>query len=159
MAEDDTDDAPEGGDADDEMAAAMAEMDAAGGGADADDDMAAAMAEMDAAGGGADADDDMAAAMAEMAAGGGGGTEIQAPGGDQAVYDVPVELSAVLGTAQIPVSQLLKMGRGAVLELDREIGDPIDIYVDKQMVGRGEVIVIEEKLGVTLNDTLKTPGS
>ena len=121
-----------------------------------DSEMAAAMAEMDAAGG-ADADDDLAAAMPEMdGEAGGGGAGLPGPGGDQAVYDVPVEISAVLGTAQIPVSQLLKMGRGAVLELDRIVGDPIDIYIDKQLVGRGDVIVMEEKLGITLYDTIKT---
>ena len=122
-------------------------------GTDDDSEMAAAMAEMD---GGAAGDDNMAAAIAETDAGG-GGAGLPGPGGDQAVYDVPVELSAVLGTAQIPVSQLLKMGRGAVLELDRIVGDPIDIYIDKQMVGRGDVIVLEEKLGITLNDTIRTP--
>ena len=104
--------AADGTDDDSEMAAAMAEMDAAGG-ADADDDLAAAMPEMDGEAGGGD---DMAAAMAETDAGG-GGAGLPGPGGDQAVYDVPVEISAVLGTAQIPVSQLLKMGRGAVLPI------------------------------------------
>ena len=143
--------AADGMDDDSEMAAAMAEMDAAGG-ADADDDLAAAMPEMDGEAGGGD---DMAAAMAETDAGG-GGAGLPGPGGDQAVYDVPVEISAVLGTAQIPVSQLLKMGRGAVLELDRIVGDPIDIYIDKQLVGHGDVIVMEEKLGITLYDTTKT---
>jgi flagellar motor switch protein FliN/FliY len=72
-----------------------------------------------------------------------------------AVYEVPVEISAVLGTAQIPVSQLLKMGRGAVLELDRLVGDPIDIYVNEQMVAKGEVMVVEDRLAITLTDTLK----
>ena len=120
-------------------------------GTDDDSEMAAAMAEMEAGGG-----DDMAAAMSEMDTRG-RGAELPGPGGDQAVYDVPVVISAVLGTAQIPVSQLLKMGRGAVLELDRIVGDPIDIYIDKQMVGRGDVIVMEEKLGITLYDTIKTP--
>jgi flagellar motor switch protein FliN/FliY len=75
----------------------------------------------------------------------------------EAVYDVPVELSAVLGTARVPVSRLLKMGRGAVLELDRVVGDPADIYVNKQMVARGEVVVIDDRLAVTLTDAVKTP--
>ena len=100
--------------------------------------------------------DEMEAAMAEMdAAGGGDAAEPPRPGGDQAIYDVPVEISAVLGTRQIQISQLLKMGRGAVLELDRLVGDPIDLYIDKQMVGRGEVLVIEDKIGVTLVNTIK----
>ena len=72
-----------------------------------------------------------------------------------AVYEVPVEISAVLGTAQIQVSQLLKMGRGAVLELDRNVGDPVDILVNNQMVARGEVVVVEDRLGVTVTETLK----
>lgn len=74
-----------------------------------------------------------------------------------AVYDVPVELSAVLGTTYIPVSQLLKMGRGAVLELDRAVGDPIDIYVNERLVARGEVMVVDDRLAVTLTETLKRP--
>ena len=75
-----------------------------------------------------------------------------------AVYEVPVEISAVLGTTQIPVSQLLKMGRGAVLELDRAVGDPIDIYVNERLVARGEVMVVDDRLAVTLTETLKRPG-
>lgn len=47
------------------------------------------------------------------------------------------------------------MGRGAVLELDRLVGDPIDLYIGKQMVGRGEVLIIEDKIGVTLVNTIK----
>lgn len=88
-------------------------------------------------------------------------TRAKAEGGTasdgQAVYDVPVELSAVLGTAHIPVSQLLKMGRGAVLELDRVVGDPVEIYVNSQLVARGEVVVVNDHLGVTLTNAIKTP--
>ena len=72
-----------------------------------------------------------------------------------AVYDVPVEISAVLGTVQIQVSQLLKMGRGAILELDRKVGDSVDILVNKQMVARGDIVVIEDRLGVTLTEDIK----
>jgi len=85
------------------------------------------------------------------------GDDAQSGGHDRAVYEVPVEISAVLGTARIPVSQLLKMGRGAVLELDRLVGDPVEIFVNKQMVARGEVVVVEERLGVTLLDTVRDP--
>ncbi len=74
---------------------------------------------------------------------------------DTAVYDVPVEITAVLGTTQIQVSQLLKMGRGAVLELDRKVGDPVDILVNQRKVAIGEIIVVEDRLGVTLTETLK----
>ncbi len=106
--------------------------------------------------GGDDPDADALAADLEAGASGNGdGDAAGSDQGEEAVYEVPVEISAVLGTAQIPVSQLLKMGRGAVLELDRLVGDPVDIYVDKQMVGRGDVVVVDEKIGVTLHDTIR----
>ncbi len=76
-------------------------------------------------------------------------------GPEGAVYDVPVEITAVLGTAQIKVSDLLKLGRGAVIELDRGIGDPVDILVNQRHVAVGEIVVVEDRLGVTLTETIK----
>lgn len=105
-----------------------------------------------------EAQDDEALAAEWAAAAEEGGEGVAAAAGEnteEAVYEVPVEISAVLGTAHIPVSQLLKMGRGAVMELDRLVGDPVDIYVDKQMVAHGEVVVVDDKIGVTLHDTIK----
>ena len=75
----------------------------------------------------------------------------------EAVYDIPVQLSAVLGKASMQVSQLLKLGRGAVVELDRKVGEAIDIYVNNRLVARGEVVVVEERLGVTMKAVLTTP--
>ncbi len=72
------------------------------------------------------------------------------------VYDIPVRVSAVLGKATMQVSQLLKLGRGAVIELDRKVGEAIDIYVNNRLVARGEVVVVEEKLGVTMTEIIKT---
>ena len=74
----------------------------------------------------------------------------------EAVYDVSVELSAVLGTANLPIAQLLKLGRGAVVELDRKVGEAIDIYVNNRLVARGEVVVVEDRLGVTMTEIIKT---
>ena len=65
----------------------------------------------------------------------------------QAVFDIPVHVSAVLGKANMQVSQLLKLGRGAVVELDRKVGEAIDIYVNNRLVARGEVVVVEDRLG------------
>jgi len=65
----------------------------------------------------------------------------------EAVYDIPVQVSAVLGKATMQVSQLLKLGRGAVVELDRKVGEAIDIYVNNRLVARGEVVVVEDRLG------------
>ncbi len=74
----------------------------------------------------------------------------------EAVYDIPVQVSAVLGKSTMQVSQLLKLGRGAVVELDRKVGEAIDIYVNNRLVARGEVVVVEERLGVTMTEIIKT---
>lgn len=72
-----------------------------------------------------------------------------------AVYDVGVEISAVLGTASMPISQILKLGRGAVVELNRTVGEDIEINANNRCVARGEVIVVDDRLGVTLSEVLK----
>ena len=58
-----------------------------------------------------------------------------------AVYDIPVTVSVVLGTATMEVSQLLKLGRGAVVELDKKLGEVVDIYANNRLVARGEVVM------------------
>jgi flagellar motor switch protein FliN/FliY len=73
----------------------------------------------------------------------------------EAVYDIPVQISAVLGRATMQVSQLLKLGRGAVVELDRKVGEAIDIYVNNRLVARGEVVIVDEHLGVTMTEIVK----
>nr|WP_321984941.1 flagellar motor switch protein FliN [uncultured Lichenicoccus sp.] len=73
-----------------------------------------------------------------------------------AVYDIPVTVSAVLGKSTMQVSQLLKLGRGAVVELDRKIGEAIDIYVNNRLVARGEVVMVaDNRLGVTMTEIVK----
>ncbi len=72
-----------------------------------------------------------------------------------AVYGIPVVVTAVLGKANMPVSSLLKLGRGAVIELDRKVGEAIDIYVNNRLVARGEVVVVEDKLGITMTEIIK----
>ena len=75
----------------------------------------------------------------------------------EAVYDVPVTVSVVLGKATMQVSQLLKLGRGAVVELDRKLGEAIDIYVNNRLVARGEVVMVDDnRLGVTMPEIVKT---
>jgi flagellar motor switch protein FliN/FliY len=74
----------------------------------------------------------------------------------EAVYDIPVQVSAVLGRATMQVSQLLKLGRGAVVELDRKLGEAIDIYVNNRLVARGEVVMVDDsRLGVTMTEIVK----
>ena len=74
----------------------------------------------------------------------------------EAVYDIPVQVSAVLGKTTMQVSQLLKLGRGAVIELDRKVGEAVDIYVNNHLVARGEVVVVEDRFGVTMTEIIKT---
>ena len=73
----------------------------------------------------------------------------------EAVFDVPVQVSAVLGRARMDVGDLLKLGPGAVLELDRKVGEAIDIYINNRLVARGEVVVVEDRLGVTMTEIIK----
>jgi len=74
----------------------------------------------------------------------------------EAVYDIPVTVSAVLGKSTMQVSQLLKLGRGAVVELDRKLGEAIDIYVNNRLIARGEVVMVDDnRLGVTMTEIIK----
>jgi flagellar motor switch protein FliN/FliY len=72
------------------------------------------------------------------------------------VFDVPVHISAVLGRANLSVAQLLQLSEGSVLELDRKVGEAIDIYVNNRLVARGEVVVVDERLGVTMTEIIKS---
>jgi len=71
------------------------------------------------------------------------------------VFDVPVRVQAVLGKSTLEVNQLLKIAPGAVIELDRKVGEAIDIYVNNRLVARGEVVLVEEHLGVTMTEIVK----
>ena len=74
-----------------------------------------------------------------------------------AIYDIPVQVSAVLGRATMQVSQLLKLGRGAMIELDRKLGEAVDIYVNNRLVARGEVVMVgDDRLGITMTEIVKT---
>ena len=77
----------------------------------------------------------------------------------EAVFDVPVQVSAVLGRSKMDVADLLKLGPGTVLELDRRVGEAIDIYVNNRLVARGEVVLVEDKLGVTMTEIIKAERS
>ncbi len=94
--------------------------------------------------------------------GGGLPTDFGGDGGEKSahdlapVFDVPVNISAVLGKASMSVAQLLKLAQGSVLELDRKVGEAIDIYVNNRLVARGEVVVVDERLGVTMTEIIKS---
>ena len=75
------------------------------------------------------------------------------------VFDVPVSISAVLGRATMSVAQLLQLQSGSVLDLDRKVGEAIDIFVNNRQVARGEVVVVDDRLGVTMTEIIKTEDS
>ncbi len=72
-----------------------------------------------------------------------------------AVYNVPVNIQAVLGHSIMEVAALLRLTRGSVIELDRKVGEAIDIYVNNRLVARGEVVVVDERLGVIMTEIIK----
>ncbi len=71
------------------------------------------------------------------------------------VFDVPVTVAAVLGSHRMSVGDMLRLQPGAVLELDRRVGEAIDIFVNDRLVARGEVVIVEDKLGVTMTEIIK----
>lgn len=74
----------------------------------------------------------------------------------EALYEVPVQVSVVLGSTIMPLNNILKLGKGAVIELDRAVGEPIDVYVNNKKVAKGEIVIVDEKIGVTLTEVIMT---
>ncbi|HHB83873.1 MAG TPA: flagellar motor switch protein FliN [Devosia sp.] len=73
----------------------------------------------------------------------------------EAVFDIPVRVSVILGRAKIPVADLLNMDSGTVVELDRQVGEAIEVYVNDRLIARGEIVLVENKLGVTMTEIIK----
>lgn len=73
----------------------------------------------------------------------------------EAVFDVPVRVSVVLGRTKMPVSHLLKLDTGTVIELDRQVGEAVEIFINDRLVARGEIVLVEERLGVTMTEIIK----
>ena len=71
------------------------------------------------------------------------------------IAEVPIQVSAVLGRATMSAHQLLKLGKGAVIELDRKLGQAIEVYLNNRLVARGEVVIVDERLGVTMTEIVK----
>lgn len=72
------------------------------------------------------------------------------------VFHIPLRVSAVLGKSSMNVRALTKLGRGAVIELDRKVGEAIDLYINSRLVARGEVVVVDDRLGVTMTEIVKS---
>ena len=78
-------------------------------------------------------------------------------GSMNAIYNVPVDVQVVLGRTSMLVAQLLKLGRGAVVELERKVDEPVEVLVNHRLVARGEVVIVEDqRLGVTLTEIVRT---
>lgn len=77
---------------------------------------------------------------------------------DEAVYDVPVKVTVVLGNTPIEIRDILKTGRGAVLELDRKIGEAVDIFVNNRIVARGKTVIEDNRLAIDITEILKSDG-
>jgi flagellar motor switch protein FliN/FliY len=73
----------------------------------------------------------------------------------QAVFDVPVKVQAVLGRARMDIGELMRLKTGDVVELDRRVGEPVDIFVNNRLIARGEVVLIDAALGVTLTEIVR----
>ncbi len=73
----------------------------------------------------------------------------------EAIFDVPVRISVILGRTRIPVADLLKMDVGTVVELDRQVGEAIDVYINDRLIARGEIVLVENRLGVTMTEIIK----
>jgi flagellar motor switch protein FliN/FliY len=73
----------------------------------------------------------------------------------EAVFDVPVRISVVLGRTKMPVSDLLRLDAGTVIELDRQVGEAVEIFINDRLVARGEIVLVESRLGVTMTEIIK----
>lgn len=108
------------------------------------------------------ADADLAATLDAMI--GGGGEDGGAAGGKggfgsytnmSALGQVPVEVQVVLGRARLPIGNILKLGRGAVVEIDRRVGEQVEIHINHRPVARGEIVIVDDdRLGVTLTEII-----
>ena len=99
--------------------------------------------------------DSLAEDLGEEIEGAGGGPSAAGEGRRSAIYDVAIDIVAVLGTAELKISQILQLGRGAVVELDRLIGEPVELHAARQLVARGEVVVIEDRLAIQLTEVIR----
>jgi flagellar motor switch protein FliN/FliY len=72
------------------------------------------------------------------------------------LYDVPLQISVEVGRSKILLRDLLKMGEGYVIELDKLAGEPLDLYVNSRLIARGEAVMVGDKFGIRLTDVIST---
>jgi flagellar motor switch protein FliN/FliY len=87
--------------------------------------------------------------------GDGGDGEVSETTGDIGfILDIPLELSVELGRSKMLVIDLLGLSQGSIVELDKLAGEPLEVYINRKLVARGEVVVVNEKFGVRLTDII-----
>ncbi|WP_353686549.1 flagellar motor switch protein FliN [Thermodesulfovibrio sp. 3462-1] len=70
------------------------------------------------------------------------------------ILDIPLELTVVIGSTKILVQELLQLTQGSVVALDKLAGEPMEVYVNGKLIGRGEVVVVNEKFGIRITDII-----
>lgn len=70
------------------------------------------------------------------------------------ILDIPLELSVELGKTKMIVNDLLQLGQGSIIELNKLAGEPLEVYINRKLIARGEVVVVNEKFGVRLTDVI-----
>ena len=70
------------------------------------------------------------------------------------LYEIPVKITILLGKTSMPIDDVLKLSKGAVIELDKSVGEPVDVCVNDRIVARGEIVVVDNKIGVTLTELI-----
>ena len=103
--------------------------------------------------------DQLVAEASSMAAGGGGGSKKSAEDASKdrnlnLILDIPLKVTVELGRTKMPVSELLNLTQGSVIELSKLAGEPMEVYVNDKLIARGEAVVVNEKFGVRLTDII-----
>ena len=78
----------------------------------------------------------------------------ESPANLEVVLDIPVELTVELGTCSLPMRQVLQLEPGSIVQLDRTADSPVDVYVNHKLVARGEVVVLEDRLGIRVTQLI-----
>ncbi len=72
------------------------------------------------------------------------------------ILDIPLRVTVELGRTKMPVNELLNLGQGSVIELNKLAGEPMEVFVNDKLIARGEAVVVNEKFGVRLTDIIST---
>jgi flagellar motor switch protein FliN/FliY len=70
------------------------------------------------------------------------------------IIDIPLDVSVELGRVRMIVNDLLQLGQGSIIELNKPVGEPLEIYINNKLVARGEVVVVDEKFGIRVTDII-----